>query len=231
MMKYLVVLVIVIAVVHAQNPNLRGRKKNARQRMKDGGKMEEGQIVQALDIAYPLKFFAADNTDNWRSQARYSTELEQSSKDGEYKKHTLAQDQEDIWLYVMLYACISLCACLCMSIYARVFPCTLTLTPNSLTTLYYYLPTTTILRYENWFYGMKGGVIMESGALNGLTFSTSYMFETFADWTALHVEADPENYKNLRGNREQAVNVRRGGYMYMSLCLSISLSRSLCPSH
>jgi len=161
-MNFIVLLVIFVAlvvVVDAQNPNLRGRKKNARQRMKDGGKMEEGQIVQALDIAYPLKFFAAENTDTWRSEARYSAELDEISNDGEYKKHTLAQDQEDIWLY------------------------------------------------ENWFYGMKAGVIMESGALNGLTFSTSYMFETFADWTALHVEADPENYKNLRGNREQAVNV------------------------
>jgi FkbM family methyltransferase len=48
---------------------------------------------------------------------------------------------------------------------------------------------------------------MESGALNGLTFSTSYMFEAFANWTAIHVEADPENYFNLRGNREEAVNV------------------------
>jgi hypothetical protein len=41
--------------------------------------------------------------------------------------------------------------------------------------------------YENWFYGMKDGVIMESGALNGLLFSTSYMFEKFANWTAIHV--------------------------------------------
>jgi hypothetical protein len=41
--------------------------------------------------------------------------------------------------------------------------------------------------YENWFYGMADGVIMESGALNGLLFSTSYMFEKFANWTAIHV--------------------------------------------
>jgi len=61
--------------------------------------------------------------------------------------------------------------------------------------------------YENWFYGMQKGVIMESGALNGLLFSTSYMFEKFANWTAVHVEADPENYSNLKINREAAVNV------------------------
>jgi hypothetical protein len=31
------------------------------------------------------------------------------------------------------------------------------------------------------------GVIMESGALDGKLFSTSYMFEKYANWTALHV--------------------------------------------
>jgi FkbM family methyltransferase len=61
--------------------------------------------------------------------------------------------------------------------------------------------------YENWFYGVKDGVIMESGALDGLLFSTSFMFEVFANWTALHVEADPVNYDNLKGNRINAINV------------------------
>lgn len=61
--------------------------------------------------------------------------------------------------------------------------------------------------YENWFYGMSHGVIMESGALNGVLFSTSYMFEHFANWTAVHVEADPENYHNLRINRQNSVNI------------------------
>jgi hypothetical protein len=41
--------------------------------------------------------------------------------------------------------------------------------------------------YENWFYGMQNGLIIESGALDGLLFSTSYMFETFANWSAVHV--------------------------------------------
>lgn len=61
--------------------------------------------------------------------------------------------------------------------------------------------------YENWFYGMKNGVIMESGALNGLLFSNSFMFENFANWTAIHVEADPENYNNLKYNRDKAINI------------------------
>lgn len=41
--------------------------------------------------------------------------------------------------------------------------------------------------YENWFYGMEKGVILESGALNGILFSNSFMFEQFANWTAIHV--------------------------------------------
>ena len=61
--------------------------------------------------------------------------------------------------------------------------------------------------YENWFFGMRNGVIMESGALNGILFSTSYMFEKFANWSAIHVEADPENYSNLKVNREHALNI------------------------
>jgi hypothetical protein len=61
--------------------------------------------------------------------------------------------------------------------------------------------------YENYFYGMANGVVMESGALNGILFSNSFMFEHFANWTAIHVEADPENYNNLKVNRERAINV------------------------
>jgi hypothetical protein len=41
--------------------------------------------------------------------------------------------------------------------------------------------------FENWFFGVQNGIIMESGALDGLLFSNSYMFETFAKWTAIHV--------------------------------------------
>mmetsp|Transcript_26974 Transcript_26974/g.27216 ORF Transcript_26974/g.27216 Transcript_26974/m.27216 type:complete len:336 (+) Transcript_26974:46-1053(+) len=61
--------------------------------------------------------------------------------------------------------------------------------------------------YENWFYGMENGVIMESGALDGILFSNSYFYEKVANWTAIHVEADPENYANLMLNRPHAVNV------------------------
>jgi hypothetical protein len=41
--------------------------------------------------------------------------------------------------------------------------------------------------YENWFYGMEHGVILESGALDGVKYSTSHMFEKFASWRPLHI--------------------------------------------
>lgn len=41
--------------------------------------------------------------------------------------------------------------------------------------------------YENWFYGMSNGVIMESGALDGVEYSVSHMFEKFANWNVIHV--------------------------------------------
>ena len=61
--------------------------------------------------------------------------------------------------------------------------------------------------YEHYFYGMRNGVVMESGALDGDLFSNSHLFEKFANWTAVHVEADPENYAGLRLNRPNAINV------------------------
>ena len=140
--------------------SMSGRKSHRSKRIRESDTFDNTK-VRALDISYPLTLFALGNSIDWRSPAVHNPAFEETAKakEGEYLDHSLAQDQEDVWLY------------------------------------------------ENWFYGMQNGVIMESGALNGLSFSTSYMFESFGGWTALHVEADPENYKNLRGNREQAVNV------------------------
>ena len=61
--------------------------------------------------------------------------------------------------------------------------------------------------YENWFYGVKHGVIIESGALDGDLFSTSSLFENYANWTSIHVEADPYNYHKLTQNRPRGINV------------------------
>ncbi len=52
--------------------------------------------------------------------------------------------------------------------------------------------------YENWFYGMKNGIIMESGALDGILYSNSLMFESFANWTAIHVGKFKNNQYSVR---------------------------------
>lgn len=64
--------------------------------------------------------------------------------------------------------------------------------------------------YENWFFGVANGIILESGALDGLLFSTTYMFEKYANWTSIHVEADPSNFKRLKANRSRAINIHGG---------------------
>ena len=40
---------------------------------------------------------------------------------------------------------------------------------------------------NNWFYGVKNGVIIESGALDGILYSNSNLFESFLNWTAILV--------------------------------------------
>eukprot|EP00607_Mallomonas_marina_P002358 CAMPEP_0182425414 /NCGR_PEP_ID=MMETSP1167-20130531/11847_1 /TAXON_ID=2988 /ORGANISM="Mallomonas Sp, Strain CCMP3275" /LENGTH=259 /DNA_ID=CAMNT_0024606129 /DNA_START=23 /DNA_END=803 /DNA_ORIENTATION=+ len=61
--------------------------------------------------------------------------------------------------------------------------------------------------YQNMFYGMINGVILESGALDGLEHSTSHFFEKFANWTAVHIEADPLSYDKLLVNRPHSANI------------------------
>jgi len=61
--------------------------------------------------------------------------------------------------------------------------------------------------YESLFYGMTNGLIIESGALDGRTFSTSYFYEKFANWTAIHIEADRQSFHSLLKNRPRSVNI------------------------
>jgi len=145
---------------NAQNKNTKAVRRQKQMLLR--GREGDNRLFNALTVQYPLHFFKPESRD-WRTPALYDSESltakESSGSSSNYLEISLAQDQEDVWIY------------------------------------------------ENWFYGMRNGVIMESGALDGLLFSTSYMFEEFADWTAIHVEADPENYKNLQVNREKAVNI------------------------
>ena len=57
------------------------------------------------------------------------------------------------------------------------------------------------LVYEKYFFGYHNGLILESGALDGVTFSNTFLFDKFANWTAIHVEADPDSYAKLTQNR------------------------------
>eukprot|EP01041_Mallomonas_annulata_P009317 gene9317-19343_t len=64
-----------------------------------------------------------------------------------------------------------------------------------------------IWAFENWFYGMGNGTILESGGLDGLEFSNSLMLERYAGWKAIHVEAHKVSFGRLKRNRPNAVNI------------------------
>ena len=55
--------------------------------------------------------------------------------------------------------------------------------------------------YEKFFFGYTNGIIVESGALDGVKLSNTFLFDKFANWTAVHVEADPDSYAKLIQNR------------------------------
>jgi hypothetical protein len=48
---------------------------------------------------------------------------------------------------------------------------------------------------------------LESGALDGVRFSTTNYFERAHKWTPIHVEASPYNFRNLVRNRPRATNI------------------------
>lgn len=41
--------------------------------------------------------------------------------------------------------------------------------------------------FENWFYGMTNGTVLESGGLDGKTFSNSLFFEKYTSWFTIHI--------------------------------------------
>ena len=64
--------------------------------------------------------------------------------------------------------------------------------------------------YERLFYGISGGIIVESGAGNGIKDSISYFYEYFANWTAVLIEPEARSYKELSENRTDAIAVHVG---------------------
>lgn len=63
--------------------------------------------------------------------------------------------------------------------------------------------------YERFFHGQSRpqGVVVESGALDGDTFSVSHSLETVLGWKALHIEAGPGKFDALARNRPRALNL------------------------
>ncbi|KAI2504359.1 hypothetical protein MHU86_10124 [Fragilaria crotonensis] len=52
-----------------------------------------------------------------------------------------------------------------------------------------------------------GGVVVEIGGLDGITFSNSWFFEYALHWKALLIEASADNYAKMVVNRPNATNV------------------------
>ena len=57
------------------------------------------------------------------------------------------------------------------------------------------------------FFGLRGGVILESGALDGVQFSVSNHFVKALGWRAVHVEANPASFELLKANRPESLNL------------------------
>lgn len=69
-----------------------------------------------------------------------------------------------------------------------------------------------VYAYENFFFGRRDGVILESGALDGNQFSTSWFFVKALGWRAVHIEPSPVNFGSLSFQRPEALNI------HMALC-------------
>jgi len=60
--------------------------------------------------------------------------------------------------------------------------------------------------YEHFFHGFKEGTFVELGALDGLRFSNTYIYEHAFDWKGLLIEGETDNYVALERNRGQGPN-------------------------
>ncbi|KAL7459547.1 hypothetical protein ACHAWC_011342 [Mediolabrus comicus] len=55
--------------------------------------------------------------------------------------------------------------------------------------------------------GVERGIFLEMGALDGITFSNTLMFEQCLGWNGLLIEANPKSFTKLRENRPCAITV------------------------
>jgi len=61
--------------------------------------------------------------------------------------------------------------------------------------------------HKNFFAGKRGGLILESGALDGLQFSVSNFFVKAREWRAIHIEGSPLSFLALVNNRPESLNI------------------------
>lgn len=61
-----------------------------------------------------------------------------------------------------------------------------------------------------WFNGICGGKYLEMGALDGVTYSNSFVFEAALEWDGLLIEITPPSLKKLQSNRPFNVLVHAG---------------------
>jgi len=69
-----------------------------------------------------------------------------------------------------------------------------------------------VYAHEHFFWGpeppgSRQRVVMESGAVDGVTFSISHSLEQQLGWRAIHIEAGPGKFEALARNRPRALNL------------------------
>ena len=58
-----------------------------------------------------------------------------------------------------------------------------------------------------YFSGLRGGIVLESGAVDGVELSITHYLTRALDWRAIHVEASPFSFAALVKNRPDALNI------------------------
>ena len=64
-----------------------------------------------------------------------------------------------------------------------------------------------VYAHQHFFAGRRGGLILESGALDGVQFSVSNFFVKARGWRAVHVEGSPTSFDALARNRPESLNI------------------------
>lgn len=68
-----------------------------------------------------------------------------------------------------------------------------------------------ILLYQYGFDQLCGGTYLELGALDGVTYSNSYLFNEGLDWKGVLIEASPTNFRSLVENHKNEIATIHAG--------------------